>query len=179
MPERLVTILPKQTCMILKWKLTQQYGDKAWQQVAHIGRYLCQVIKHEQTGQTTHLQWREILTYRSIRQYECSHRLEFIITVLHFGFRGSSMHYTCIIAFTGSLVGSSNPVQQIQSTDPVQQSSPPIQSSNPVHRSSPRSSPVIRDSLWWWPPAGFLTKYVWTCSLPYMACFGGTKFDRG
>ena len=34
------------------------------------------------------------------------------------------MRYTCIIAFTGSLVGSSNPVQQ---------SSPAIQSTNPVH----------------------------------------------
>ena len=35
------------------------------------------------------------------------------------------MRYTCIIAFTGSLV----------------------ESSNPVHRSSPQSSPAIRDSL--------------------------------
>ena len=68
-----------------------------------------------------YLQWQEILTYRSVWQYEHSHWLEFMIIVLHFGFRGSLMRYTCIIAF--SLVGSSNPVQQ----------------------SSPQSSPAIRD----------------------------------
>ena len=85
-------------------------------------------IKYEQTGQTMHEQWQEIphfLTYRSVRQYECSQRLEFIITVLHFWFRGSWMCYTCIIAFTGSLVGSEIIYSWL---DPV------IQSSNPVQR---------------------------------------------
>ena len=60
------------------------------------------------------------LICRSVWQYEHSQKLEFIITVPHFCFRGSSMCYTCIITFTVDLVGSSNPVQQsslaIQST---------------------------------------------------------------
>ena len=77
-------------------------------------------------SKTMHLQWQEILTYHSVRQYEHSHRLEFTITVLHFGLRGSSLCYTCIIAVW---------------LDPV------IQSSNPVHQSSPQSTPAIRDGL--------------------------------
>ena len=82
--------------------------------------------KAQQTGQTTHLRWQKIVTHRSIRLYKCSHRLQYIITMLHFDFRGSSMCYTCIIGFTGSLVESSNPVQQ---------SSPPIQSTRPTKSS--------------------------------------------
>ena len=46
------------------------------------------------------------------------------------------MCYTCIIAFTGGLVGSEIIYLWL---DPV------IQSSNPVQRSSPQSSPAIRD----------------------------------
>ena len=40
MPERLVTIATTETNLYdTEVKVNQQYGDKAWQQVAHIGRY--------------------------------------------------------------------------------------------------------------------------------------------
>ena len=75
MPERLVTIATTKTNLYdTEMKVNQQYSDKAWQEVAHIGRYWdsteCHngqvVIKHKQNGQTTHLQWLGILAYHSL-----------------------------------------------------------------------------------------------------------------
>ena len=48
---------------------------------------------------------------KTVRQYKCSQRLDFIITVLHFCFLFNVLHLH-IVTLTGSLVGSSNLVQQ-------------------------------------------------------------------
>ena len=61
------------------------------------------------------------------------------------------MCYTCIIAFTGGLVGSEIIYLWL---DPV------IQSSNPVQRSSPQSSPVIRDGQKL-AIVQFIKRYIW------------------
>ena len=84
-------------------------------------------------------------------KYEHSQWLELIITVLHFWVRGSWMCYTCIIAFTGGLVESSNPVQQ---------SSPAIQSSDPVHNPVQRletTIPLLLLEMPFWTSASFNT----------------------